>query len=133
MARYAIDAPTLLHLVTADAPLSAAHQLVAPNLIRSDAMALLLAAVRRGELSEAEAMARHERLTSVRMRVLHDRVSRRVAWQLAQEHGWDRFHDAEYLAVAKLQADAFVTIDADTAARAAAIVPVEPVDVLFAD
>ena len=46
MARYVIDAPTLLHLVAEDVTISPQHQLVAPNLIRSQALALLLAAVR---------------------------------------------------------------------------------------
>ena len=48
MARYVIDAPTLLHLVANDIDISSAHQLVAPNLIRSQALALLFAAVRNG-------------------------------------------------------------------------------------
>ena len=46
VARYVIDAPTLLHLVAEDVYVSSAHQLVAPNLIRSQALSLLLAAVR---------------------------------------------------------------------------------------
>ena len=40
------------------------------------------------------------------MRLLGDRVSRRTAWKIAQEQGWETTFDAEYLAVTKLQADA---------------------------
>jgi len=42
MARYVIDAPTLLHLVADDVHTSPAHQLVAPNIIRSQALSSLL-------------------------------------------------------------------------------------------
>jgi predicted nucleic acid-binding protein len=132
VARYAIDAPTLLHVVTSDAAVHPGHQLVAPNLIRSQAMMLLLEAVRRGELTEREALERHERLTALKLRALNDRVSRRVAWQLARAHGWETIYEAEYVAVAKLQADALVTVDAGMAVKAAAVVRVEPVTVLFA-
>jgi len=51
MTRYVIDAPTLLHLVANDVQVSPKHQLVAPNLIRSQALSLLLEAVRRGDLN----------------------------------------------------------------------------------
>ena len=123
MARYVIDAPTLLHLVAEDVAVSSAHRLVAPNLVRSQALALLLASVRRGEITEQVALQRHERLTELKMRLLGDRVSRRTAWTIAQEQGWDTTFDAEYLAITRLQADAFVTIDPELAAKAAGIVP----------
>lgn len=125
-----IDAPTLLHLVAEAITVDPAHQLVAPSLIRSQAPALLLAAVRRGELTDAVAVQRLEALTGVRMRLLSDRVSRRTAWKLAREHGWDSTFDAEYLAVCRLQADALVTIDPTLAAKAAGIVPVAPLAAL---
>ena len=67
------------------------------------------------------------------MRLLGDRVSRRTGWQIAREHGWDDTFDAEYLAVTKLQADAFVTVDAAMAAKAAPVVPVAPVSTLTGD
>jgi len=41
MTRYVIDAPTLLHLVANDVAVSPRHQIVAPNLIRSQALSLL--------------------------------------------------------------------------------------------
>ena len=54
---------------------------------------------------------------------LGDRVSRRTAWKIAREHGWETTFDAEYLAVCKLHADALITIDHALAAKAAYIVP----------
>jgi predicted nucleic acid-binding protein len=126
--RFVIDAPTLLHLVTDGPPVSAGHQLVAPQLLRSQALALLFGAVRRGELAEQEALARHEAMTAVKVRLLGDRVSRRVAWQIARDHGLDSTTDAEYLAVTRLQADLLVSVDPAVRARAEGIVPVGTVD-----
>lgn len=123
MTRYVVDARTLVHLVSAGVRIHPDHRLVAPNLVRSQALSLLYDQVHRGELAEAEALRLHERLTEVKMRLLGDRVSRRTAWRIARDQGWDAIGDAEYIAVARLQADALVTIDDSLAGRAAGIVP----------
>jgi predicted nucleic acid-binding protein len=130
VARYVIDAPTLLHLVANDVAVSPGHQIVAPNLIRSQALSLLLEAVRRGDLTERLALQHHERLTELKMRLLGDRVSRRTAWKIAREQGWETTYDAEYLAVTRLQADALVTVDAALAAKAEDVVPLAPLEAL---
>ena len=132
MTRFGIDPPTLMHLVAEGVPVAAGHQLVAPQLLRSQALALLFDAVRRGELGEEEALARHDAMTRVKVRLLGDRVSRRVAWQIAREHDLDSIADAEYLAVTRLQADLLVTVDPAARARAAGVVPVGTVDRLSA-
>lgn len=129
MTRYAIDAPTLLHLVTVQLRVDAGHQLVAPNSIRSAALTLLRGQVRDGRLSVKEARELHTRLTELRIRTLGDRVSRWTSFEIALEQGWDTTYDAEYLAVARLQADALVTVD-DMARRAEGIVPVAPLGAL---
>jgi predicted nucleic acid-binding protein len=128
-----IDAHTLLHLVAEDVDVNSAHQLVAPNMIRSQALSLLLAGVRCGEITEEVALQRHERLTEIKMRLLGDRVSRRTAWKIAREQGWETTFDAEYLAVCQLQADALITIDQALAAKAADIVPLATVAALGED
>jgi predicted nucleic acid-binding protein len=133
MTRYVIDAPTLLHLVADGVQVSPKHQIVAPNLIRSQALSLLLEAVRNGELTEDQALLRHERFTELKMRLLGDRVSRRTAWKIAREQGWDTTYDAEYLAVAKLQADALITIDPAMASRAKNLVPLAQLEALTED
>lgn len=130
MARYAIDAPTLLHIVAHGVDVDPAHQLVAPNVIRSHALSNLLAAVQSGELDERVALAHHERLTELKMRLLGDRVSRRTAWKIAREKGWTSIFDAEYLAVCRLQADALVTVDEVLAAAAEGIVALAPLEAL---
>lgn len=124
MTRYVIDAPTLLFLVEEAVPVHPDHQLVAPNSIRSEALEILLGDVRRGLRTEPEALELHEQMTGVKMRLLGDRVSRRTAWRIAREHGWDRLRDAEYLAVARLQADTLVTVDSELLAKAIDVLPV---------
>jgi predicted nucleic acid-binding protein len=129
--RYAIDAPTLLHLAAEDAPLADDIRIVAPHSIRSDALTALLQRAQAGELTDADARRLHTRMTELPIRVLGDRVSRWTAYQLAREHGWTTLADAEYLAVAKLQADALVTVDAAMAALAEDVVTVAGVEVLL--
>ncbi len=133
MSRYVIDAPTLLHLVANDVQVSPRHQLVAPNLIRSQALSLLLAAVRNADLTEAVALQHHERLTELKMRLLGDRVSRRTAWNIAREQGWETTNEAEYLAITKLQADALVTVDSTLATKAKGLVPLASLEALIED
>lgn len=82
--------------------------------------------VRRGEITEAVALERHERMTEMKMRLLNDRVSLRTAWRIAQEQGWETTLEAEYLAVTKLQADALVTVDPTMIAKAAHLVATAP-------
>jgi predicted nucleic acid-binding protein len=132
MARYVIDAPTLLHLVDAELHVDPDHQLVAPNSIRSEALELLLRDVRAGKRAETAALQAHEQMTEIKMRLLGDRVSRRTAWRLARQHDWDTLRDAEYLAVTRLQADALVTVDQRLAATARDVVTVASIDDLLA-
>jgi predicted nucleic acid-binding protein len=130
--RYVVDAPTLLQLVAEDVHLDPQHQIVAPSFIRSEALSLLFDAAHRGDLTEEEALQRHERLTELKMRLLGDRVSRRTAWRIASEQGWASTREAEYLAVTKLQADALVTVDPALAAKAQGLVPIAPFRALTA-
>lgn len=132
MARYAIDAVTLLRLLDSNSRIEDTHQLVAPSSIRSDVLQLLLDDVRRGKRTDDEVLAIHERMTELKMRLLGDRVSRRTAWRIARQLGLDLVRDAEYMAIAQLQADALVTVDSDLAARARNVVPVAPLDTLLA-
>ena len=132
MTRYALDPVTLVRL--ADEGLTPAPdlKLVAPNSLRSDALAIVLRRVRAGRTTERDALEFHQRMTGLRVRLLGDRVSRRTAWDLVVAHGWDDLRDAEYLAVARLQADALVAGDPGLVARAAGIVEVADFAVLRA-
>jgi hypothetical protein len=127
MTRYAIDAPTLLHLVAHGIRVDPTHQLVATSAVRSQALQLLLDDVRAGRLPDREAMEQHDRMTELKMRLLGDRVSRRAAWRLALDLGVS-IGVAEVLAVTTLQADALVTVDSGLASTASGVVPLAPMD-----
>jgi len=130
MTRFAIDAPTAIRMVREGTVVPEGSTLVAPNLLRSQALSLIYRDVRAGRLEEAEARTLLEGITTMRIRLLGDRVSRGVAWQLAREFDWDDTADAEYVAVAKLQADVFVTADEELARRVADVVEVAPFEAL---
>ena len=133
MTRFVIDAPTLVRLVAEGIQVSPGHQIVAPNTIRSQALALLFEAVRLGTFTEKVALQHHERITELKMRVLGDRVSRRTAWNIARDQGWQTTFHAEYLAVTRLQADALVTVDPELAEKAEGVVPLASYEALAAD
>ena len=67
-------------------------------------------------------MELHEGMTELKMRLLGDRVSRRTAWRIALDNDLDSIEDAEFVAVAKLQADALVTVSPKLASLAANVV-----------
>ena len=131
MTRFAIDSLTALRLVREDIVVSEAHQLVAPNVLRSRVMSHLYREVREGALSREEAREQLERLTSMRVRLLGDRVSRAVAWKIAEQLDWDDTTSAEFVAVAQLQADAFVTLDQELARSVESIVTITPFEALL--
>jgi predicted nucleic acid-binding protein len=64
------------------------------------------------------------------IRLLGDAVLRRRAWNRADRLGWAPTYDAEYVALAQLQADGFVTLDADLARSVEGIVVTASIDAL---
>lgn len=127
MTRFAIDAGVLLAIVDGSVTVHTSHQLVAPTAVRSEALAALYTAVRNGELDRKEARARLERVAETKIRLLADRGSRDMAWRIAEEQGWADTFEAEYAAICRLQADAFVTLDSGRAARFDGVVPLASV------
>lgn len=131
MTRFVIDADVAIHLLSESLDVADEHQLLAPTLIRSEILSSLYTAVRRGELTRTEALDLHERFSRLKMRLLGDAVLRRLAWKLADQLGWDTTYPAEYVALTRLQADAFVTRDRDLANSLAGIVETAPIDALL--
>ena len=130
MARFVVDCPTLLQIAAGEVEVDAEHQLVAPTLVRSQALAALYEAARRGEISAAEGVERVTRINSLKVRFLGDKVLQRQAWKVADELGWETTYDAEYVALTTLQADAFVTSDPDLAKAVSGLVQTATVDAL---
>jgi len=113
--RFVIDCDTLLGVAAGEIEVATAHKLVAPTLVRSQALAALYEAARRGEMSAEEGLERVTRLNSLKVRFLGDKVLQRKAWKLADQLGWETTYAAEFVALTQLQADAFVTADRDLA------------------
>jgi predicted nucleic acid-binding protein len=128
--RFVVDCETLVRIAAGEIEVAGEHQLVAPTLVRSQALAALYEAARRGELSEAEGIERVTRINSLKVRFLGDKVLQRQAWKVANQLGWETTYDAEYVALTMLQADAFVTSDAELARTVSALVETAPIDAL---
>ncbi len=131
MSRFVIDVGVVLHLVANDIKVSDEHQLVAPALIRSQVLSTLYGSVLVGEISEHEALERHDRFSRMKIRLLGDAVLRRRAWAIAKDLGWDSTYVAEYIALTQLQADAFVTLDTTLAQEVSHLVAIATIDDLM--
>jgi len=68
---------------------------------------------------------------ALRIRLLGDRVLQNLAWTIADQLGWSDTLDAEYVALTQLQADAFITRDAELAhAVKGGLVMIAPIEAL---
>ena len=132
MTRFVIDCGTLLRIASREVEVAAEHKLVAPTLVRSQALAALYEAARRGEISAAEGVERVTRINSLKVRFLGDKVLQRTAWKVANQLGWETTYDAEFVALTQLQADAFVTSDRELAQAVSDVVDTATIDALRA-
>ena len=130
MTRFVVDAGAVLHLASAGVEVPDAHELLAPTLLRSQTLSALHEAVQRGELPADVALDRLTRVGRLPIRLLGDAVLRRRAWKVADQLGWASTYDAEYVALTLLQADAFITLDAELARAVEAIVETASIDAL---
>jgi predicted nucleic acid-binding protein len=131
MTKFVVDAGVVLDLARTEAKVGAAHELLAPTLLRSQTLSALHEAVQRGELPADVARERLTRVGRMKIRLLGDAVLRRRAWELADQLGWASTYNAEYLALTQLQADAFVTLDDELARSVEGIVATASIDALL--
>jgi predicted nucleic acid-binding protein len=130
MTRFVVDTSAVLHLASEGLEVSAEHELLAPTLLRSQTLSALHEAVQRDEIPADLARDRLARIGRMKIRLLGDAVLRRRAWDLADQLGWAETFDAEYVALTQLQADAFVTLDAELARSVEGIVATASIDAL---
>lgn len=128
--RFVVDCDTLLRIASGEIEVAAEHRLVAPTLVRSQALSALYEAARRGEISAAEGIERVTRINSLKVRFLGDKVLQRNAWKIADQLGWETTYDAEFVALTQLQADVFVTSDGDLARAVSGLVETTTIDAL---
>jgi predicted nucleic acid-binding protein len=130
MTRFVVDCGVVVRLASEGIEVPAGHRLLAPTLLRSQTLSTLHQAVHEGDIPAEVALDRLARIKAMPIRLLGDAVLRRQAWDIAEQLGWAQTYDAEYVALTQLQADAFVTLDADLARRVQGIVPVATIEAL---
>jgi predicted nucleic acid-binding protein len=120
--RFVVDCETLLRVAAGEIEVAAEHKLVAPALVRSQALSAVYESARRGEITRAEGLERVRRINSLKVRFLGDKVLQQQAWKVAEELGWETTYAAEYVALTKLQADAFVIADRELEKQVSGVV-----------
>ena len=130
MTKFVVDAGVVICLANEAIEVSPEHELLAPTLLRSEMLSALHEAVARGEITADVGLERHRLISRMRIRLLGDAVLRRRAWQVADQLGWASTYKAEYVALTQLQADAFITMDADLARSLEGIVATASIDAL---
>ncbi len=128
----AVDASTVVRgsqSQTGFAPL-AEHRMIAPPLLWSEASSALHELAWRGTISQRFAAESFDRLLAAPVTPHEPEDLRREAWRVAEALGWAKTYDAEYVALTQLQADAFVTLDAELARRVEGVVPTATIDAL---
>jgi len=131
MTKFVVDAGAALRLAATDARLPDTHELLAPTLLRSQALSAMHEAVHRAELSADVARERLVRLNRLKIRLLGDAVLRQAAWKIADELGWESTFAAEYVALTRLQGDFLVTLDDELARAVEGVVATAPFDALL--
>lgn len=128
---FVVDARVAVDLATTGATIPAEHSLTAPTLLRSQVLALVYGSVRRGEIDERAGRKILDDIRGLRIRFLGDRSLEDNAWRLAVQMNWPDVHQAQYVALTQLQADALVTADDELASAAREFVTVAtPADIL---
>lgn len=131
MTTFVIDAQVAIDLATGGATIPPEHSLTAPTLLRSQVLALVYESVRRDDIDERMGRRILHDIRGLRIRFLGDRSLEDNAWHLAIKLNWPDVHQAQYIALTQLQADALVTADDDLAAAARAFVTTaSPSDIL---
>ncbi len=91
---------------------SIGEELLAPPLMWSETASALRAATWRGQLREEDGRALLARLASAPVSRRAPARLLRTAWTIAEDLGWAKTYDAEYLALARLVGGRVVTLDA---------------------
>lgn len=109
-----IDASTAIDLCLAADGFDqlAGEELVAPPLILSETLSALHEMRWRGSLPEEMAALGLDRRREMPVRIVEPDGLREEAWRIADDFGWAKTYDAEYVALATLSECRLVTVDA---------------------
>ena len=123
---YVVDASVVVQAcleATGFDPL-AAHTLIGPPLVLSEALSALHEGAFRGELSSDLARAATSRLRLAPIEIARPEGLAAAAWEIADALGWAKTYDAEYVALARLLGRPLLTIDGRLARGAGHVVPI---------
>ena len=101
------------------------YRLVSPHLVLSEALNALHEAAWRGEIGKELALAARARLLEAPIEWLQPADHPSASWRVADDLGWAKTYDAEYVALAIHEGAPLVTLDARLqrgAGRAATII-----------
>lgn len=126
MTKYVIGPDVAIRLAQSQSVIPQEHRLLAPTLFRSQLLSLLFQAVEQGKATRAAADRVLDYVRRLQIRFLGDQVLQRNAWQIAEQLQWPDTFNAEYVALTRLQADAFVTLDENLARAVKELVTVAP-------
>jgi predicted nucleic acid-binding protein len=87
------------------------EDLVAPALMWSEARSTLHLGLLKGKVSAEHATVQHNRLEACPVRRVEEPRLGRAAWEIAEQFGWGRTYDAEYVALAQILGCRLVTLD----------------------
>ncbi len=114
MTPVVLDASAALHLlaVSGDAVPEGSLVLHAPRLLRSEVLSALHALVWRGVVPPSAAHTMLRRLDGLAISLFPDELRlHERAWTIADELGWAKTYDAEYVALADILAIPLLTVD----------------------
>jgi predicted nucleic acid-binding protein len=127
-----LDASAALHLLAASEAVPASPlALHAPRLLRSEVLSAIHARVWRGVVPPAAAQTMLRRLDGLAISLFDDEhLLHARAWTIADELGWAKTYDAEYVALAQILGIPLLTVDGRLARKGEGLVDiVGPVDV----
>lgn len=121
-----VDAGVAIRMLLSEqaAGLAARFTLVAPPLMWSEAASALRSAVYRKELNEPAAGEAIRRLDEVEIQRSIPATLYLEAWSIAEQLGWAKTYDAEYIALARIHNCRVITRDARLKRGAGSLVPI---------